>query len=256
MFTLISLTVADDPGTWAAMGFTVADATVRIGSLDLVLTGADVVAASDVADVVKRGITGWTFASADKCPSEIDGIAVTQAPPGVDREVSVALTHPNGVCAIDHLVVSTPNLDRTIAAFEQAGLECRRERERTYDDNPRNTMRQAFFWLGDVSKPSERILCEVVGPKVPDPTKSNRPSSFFGLALTSEDIDFTATAMGDLLKPPVTAVQAGRRIATVRSSAGSSVPIAIMSPHINPLYVDPSSVNPSSAHHSSVPEQT
>ena len=37
--------------------------------------------------------------------------------------------HPNGVVAIDHIVVSTPDLERTIAAFDEAGLLLRRRRD-------------------------------------------------------------------------------------------------------------------------------
>jgi catechol 2,3-dioxygenase-like lactoylglutathione lyase family enzyme len=244
VFTLLSLSVADDPGVWASMGFTVVDGRVRVGSVDIVCTGS--VAGEDA----HRGITGWTFASPGiGAPSELDGIPVTRV--SAIPEAPLTLAHLNGVSSIDHLVVSTPDLDRTVALFEAAGLECRRQRERVYDDNPNGTVRQAFFWLRDAPVPGatfppERVLCEVVGPKVVDPRKADRPASFFGLAFTSDDLDGTASVMGEMLKPPVTAVQAGRRIATVRSSAGSTVPIAIMSPHIDPdnrPHLDPTTVS-------------
>ena len=232
MFTLLSLSVADDPAVWESLGFHVVDSTVRIGRVNIVCSG------SDAPEGSRRGIVGWTFnSSGEPSPGSIDGIPVTSGVAPV-ADGPAQTPHPNGVTSIDHLVVSTPDLDRTVTAFEAVGLECRRERERSYDDNPSATVRQAFFWLGDASDPADRVLCEVVGPKNPDPAKADRPASLFGLALTSSDLDATATAMGDLLKPPVTAVQAGRRIATVRSIAGSSVPIAIMSPHINPSLVD------------------
>ncbi len=41
MTQLRSLTVADDPATWASLGFTVIDGGVRIGSTTIVLAGVD-----------------------------------------------------------------------------------------------------------------------------------------------------------------------------------------------------------------------
>jgi hypothetical protein len=57
------------------------------------------------------------------------------------------------------------------------------------------------------------------------------PARFFGLAFTSEDLDLTAKTMGQALHTPKDAVQPGRRIATLDKSAGSTIGIAIMSPH-------------------------
>ena len=57
--------------------------------------------------------------------------------------------HPNGVIAIDHVVVFTPSLERTTAAFAEIGVDCRRVREA--DDG----VRQGFFLVGD-------LLVEVV----------------------------------------------------------------------------------------------
>ncbi len=127
--------------------------------------------------------------------------------------------HPNGVVAIDHVVVSTPDLERTVAALEGLGLECRRRREGAAYGSQR--MRQAFFWLGDV-------ILEVVGPEQPDPARAEQPASFFGLALTCADLDATGAYLGERMKPPVEAVQQGRRISTISSKAGARVPIALM----------------------------
>ncbi len=230
MLRLISLAVADEPSVWTDLGFVVREGQVRLGGVDIVCVG------NSLAVGRNGGIVGWTFGESNdnSMVNNIDGIPVVTAVVDPTRSLTQP-SHPNGVSAIDHLVVSTPDLDRTIAAFEAAGLECRRQRERTYGSGPgATTMRQAFFWFGDPNGPAnERVICEVVGPAVVDPSKADRAASFFGLALTSTDLAATAIAMGDCLKPPVTAVQAGRQIATVRSSAGSSVAIAIMSPHVN-----------------------
>ncbi len=242
MLKLRSLTITDEPVVWERLGFSVVNSCVRIGDVKLRLIG--VPTGADAASTERPGgIVGWEFATdGGALPDAIDGIDVVgetassdHPTPGADERP----VHPNGVVQIDHLVVSTPVIDRTIAAFESAGLDCRRQRERTYGSGDRaTTMRQAFFWLGGSdAAPEDRVLCEVVGPKIIDETRSAKPATFFGLALTSNDLDATVDSMGDLIKPAITAVQAGRRIATVRSSAGSTVPIAVMSPHVNPADV-------------------
>ena len=111
----------------------------------------------------------------------------------------------------------TPDLDRTVGALEAAGLEARRVRDADAGGKP---IRQVFFRLGDP-------VLEVVGP--PEPS-GDGPARFFGLALTVADLDATATALGDRLGEPKDAVQPGRRIATLRRSAGCTTAIAFMSP--------------------------
>lgn len=236
MTQFLALTVADDPEVWSGLGFTVANASLRIGATEIVCS------ATTLTDPSARGITGWIFSSIDgSFPDLIDGLPTktvrhSGTPPTMPSMSSMPLsalsapTHPNGVVGIDHLVVSTPDVDRTIAALEHLGMECRRRRlAAAYGNTP---MRQAFFWLGNPpGTPDGRIILEVVGPVTVDPAKANDPARFFGLALTCTDLDSTVAFFGELVKPPVAAVQAGRRIATLSSRAGSSVAIAFMSPH-------------------------
>jgi catechol 2,3-dioxygenase-like lactoylglutathione lyase family enzyme len=131
--------------------------------------------------------------------------------------VDAAVLHPNGTRAIDHVVVATPDLDRTVAALEAAGLEARRVRDAGRGDQ---AMRQVFFRLGDP-------ILEVVGP--PEPS-GDGPARFFGLALTVADLDATAAALGPHLGEVKDAVQPGRRIATLRRSAGCTTALAFMNP--------------------------
>ncbi len=212
MSAILFLTVADDPATWAKLGFTLDGATVRLGSTAITLTGAS---------ESERGITGWNLADDSPLPEFIEGLR-TAATPGPSVTPPPAPVHPNGISAIDHLVVNTPNLPRTIETFEDLGWECRRTREgAAYGEQK---MRQAFFWFGDV-------IVEVVGPETVDPAKADRPASFFGLALTADDLDTTVAFFGDLMKPPIDAVQPGRRITSISSRGGSTVAMAVMSPH-------------------------
>jgi hypothetical protein len=208
---ILFLTVADDPATWKSLGFTLDGATVRLGSTAITLTGTTPDA---------KGITGWVVAEDASLPETVDGLATTTtvgAP-----QPPIAPSHPNGIIGIDHLVVSTPDIDRTVSIFEDLGWECRRRREGAAYGQEK--MRQAFFWLGDV-------IVEVVGPETVDPAKRDGAASFFGIALTADDLATTQAFFGDLMKPPVEAVQAGRQITTISSRGGSSVAIAVMSPH-------------------------
>ncbi len=137
------------------------------------------------------GIAGWTLRA--------DGDAPPQPAP----------QHPNGAIKLDHLVMTTPDLAATIAELEGKGLELRRVREAG------EGRRQAFFRLGET-------LLEVVGP-------AGEQTALWGLTVVVEDLDALATRLGDDLGTIRDAVQPGRRIATVRPSAGCGVPLAFMS---------------------------
>jgi hypothetical protein len=124
------------------------------------------------------------------------------------------------VTAVDHVVVFSPELDRTVATLEAAGLDLRRIRE---EPTPGGAPRQAFFRLGEV------ILECIQLPDSPELDRS-RNARLWGLALQTADMDQTAGVLGDKLGEPRPAVQEGRTIATLRRDAGSSVPLAFMTP--------------------------
>ena len=227
MTRLLSLTVADAPEVWTGLGFAVDGVSVRIGPIAIICSG------SNAADASSKGITDWMLTANDgPLPERIDGLLTGSVTYGdaVPTPPPVGSRHTNGITGIDHLVVMTPDVDRTVAAFEDLDMECRRRREAAAYGSTK--MRQAFFWLGDPNGgPDGRVILEVVGPEAVDPARAADPAKFFGLALTSDDLDSTAAFFGDLMKPSVAAVQAGRRIATLSSRAGSTVAIAVMSPH-------------------------
>jgi hypothetical protein len=205
--TLEELVIADDPRSWSALGFTVSDDSVLLGTVRVRLAGKG----------AGRGMIGWTLRAIET--TELDGLPTisSHTPPP-----EPATVHPNGVAAIDHVVVMTPALDRTVAALRSAGLDLRRIRE---EPTPAGAPRQAFFRLG------QEIL-EVV--QEPDAVleragRGNRPARLWGLALGVEDLDRAAELMGEHLGDRRPAVQAGRTIVTVRRSAGLAVPLALMS---------------------------
>lgn len=214
--TLVEVTVGDRPDAWRQVGFTVDDGgACQVGAVRLRLAG----------DGPERGVLSWTLAGCaldGDIDGEIDGLptldaggpGAAPAPPAPSEGPAAdPPSHPNGVVRIDHLVVITPDLDRTTAAIEATGVTARRTREAG------RGRRQRFFRLGEV-------IVEVVGPVEPS---GDGPATFWGFAFTVADIDATATALADRVGEPKPAVQPGRRIATLRPSDDLSVPVAFMS---------------------------
>jgi hypothetical protein len=202
---LDELTVADAPDAWCAVGFELDGDTCVLGETRIRIAGTD----------AGRGITGWSLRGVDD--GDLDGLATTRSE---DPPPKPAAAHPNGVTTVDHVVAITPDLDRTVAALQGAGLDLRRIRE---DPTPAGAPRQAFFRLGTVilevvQEPEEAI--ERAG--------GDRPAFFWGLALVAPDLDATVASLGDRVSEVRPAIQPGRRIATLRRSAGLAVPIALI----------------------------
>jgi catechol 2,3-dioxygenase-like lactoylglutathione lyase family enzyme len=206
--TLAELTVADSPQAWRRCGFAVEGESCVIGQARIRLAETD----------ASRGLLGWSLR--DFGGGELDGLPTTVA--AGDGEP--AATHPNGVAGLDHVVAITPDLDRTIEALVAAGLDLRRVRE---EPTPAGAPRQAFFRLGEpilevVQEPEDAI--ERGGGR-------DRPAVFWGLALLAPDLDATVESIGpEQVSGPRDAVQPGRRIATLRRSAGLGLPVALMTP--------------------------
>jgi hypothetical protein len=131
--------------------------------------------------------------------------------------------HRNGVTGLDHVVAITPALQRTVAALEKAGLDLRRIRE---EPTPAGAPRQAFFRLGATILEVVQEPDEAIARGAPD-----RPAFFWGLAFVAPDLGATVAGLGeDRVSEVRAAVQPGRRIATLRRSAGLSLPVALMTP--------------------------
>ncbi len=240
---LRSITLGDEPRAWSELGFDVRTSdgsegtgTVRLAKTTLVLTGSG------------GGFEGWEI---DGSPEPIDGLPVADRPRGsVSAEPPAgSIAHPNGIASIDHVVISTDDMERTADALAATGLEARGGRSTTSYGSP---MRQQFYWLGDV-------ILELVGPGEPDSGNDNgnasgssdnessdnessdsgssdrraeSAASLFGLALVASDLDTTLAYLGDLAGRAKDAVQPGRRIAGLRTKGlGIDLPLAVMSPH-------------------------
>jgi hypothetical protein len=207
--TLDELVVADRPGAWRDCGFEVDGDVCVVGDTRIRLVGGE---AGD-------GLTGWSLRGIEA--AELDGLPTGRSdrPPPAEAPL-----HPNGVTALDHVVAISSDLDRSVAALGEAGLDLRRIRE---EPTPAGAPRQAFFRLGSV-------ILEVVQapPEAIERTGGGRPAFFWGLAFVAPDLEATVASLGDRVSAARDAVQPGRRIATLRRAAGLTVPIALITPPV------------------------
>lgn len=205
--TVDELTVADAPDAWSALGFELEGDTCVVGDVRIRLAGSD----------AGKGLAGWSLREIETI--EMDGLSTTLSdqPPPSERPA-----HRNGVTVLDHVVAITPDLDRTVAVLQGAGLDLRRVREAP---TPAGAPRQAFFRLGATILELVQAPAEVVERGGVD-----RPAFFWGLAFIAPDLETTVAGLGDRVGEIRPAVQPGRRIATLRRSAGLTAPVALMTP--------------------------
>jgi hypothetical protein len=204
--TIDELLIADEPERWAELGFAVADGCCQLGAVRLRLAGRG----------AGRGILGWSLRAI--ASEQLNGLPTTRSSSPPPAPASV---HPNGVLAIDHIVAVSPDLERSVQALQAAGLDLRRIREQP---TPAGAPRQAFFRLG------AEILEVVQEPDgaVVEGGGADRPARLWGLAFLVEDLDRTVAELAPHVGSVRPAVQPGRRIATLRRSAGLAVPVALM----------------------------
>jgi hypothetical protein len=205
--TLDELAVTDGPEAWRACGFRVDGGVCVVGGARIRLG----------VEGGAGGFVGWSLRDFEG--AELDGLPTARSdqPPPAEQPA-----HPNGVTALDHVVAISPALDRTVAVLRGAGLDLRRIRE---EPTPAGAPRQAFFRLGAT------ILEVVQEPaEATERAGGDRPAFFWGLAFITSDLDATVAGLGDRVSEIRPAVQPGRRIATLRRSAGLTVPVALMTP--------------------------
>ena len=186
------LEIADPADAWRQAGFSVdSDAVCRVGGVRIRLVGR----------ARGAGIVGWSLRGLPSNGSvgDLDGIPTTTS----SALAAAPAAHANGVTAIDHIVLLSPDLGRTVESLVSIGVHPRRERDAELGGRP---VRQIFFRLGEV-------IVEVVGS--PE-TVSEGPSTLWGITYVAADIDATASFFGDRTTPVKEAVQPGRRITTLR----------------------------------------
>ena len=166
------MTVGDEPAAWAALGFAVEPAGVcTVGSTHCGWPARPAAGGSG------RGRWHPTWRRA----------ATSTAWPTVAGSAGGAAPGPTRGAAVDHVVVVTPDLDRTTAALDDRGIVARRTR-----DAGRGRA-QRFFRLGEV-------ILELVGPAAP----GDGPATFWGLAFTVADLDAATARLGGRIGIPGT----------------------------------------------------
>ena len=206
MALLAGLAVADPPEVWSGLGFSVDGASCRVGTVEIALGAPG------------AGVVSWALAAAEPASGSdgvLDGLPTSYAD-GASPGCAPG-RHDNGVTSIDHVVVTTPDLERTVGALGRLGVTERRRRDAGRPGG--RSMTQVFFRLGEV-------VLELVGP--PEPA-GDGPARFYGLAFQVSDLESTAAVLGPRLRPVKAAVQPGRFIATLDRAAGSTVDMAFMS---------------------------
>lgn len=206
--TIACIDIADPADAWQAAGFTVDDdGACIVGHVRLRLVGRD-------GD--RKRIQSWSLRGLPEGIESIDGLPTITS----DDAMPAPVTHANGAELIDHIVIMSPDVDRTIAALNDVGLATLRTRHVDREQYGFEA-RQTFFRLGEV-------VLELIGPNEP---QGDGPAAFFGLAYTVHDIDALPALYGEHLGKVKDAVQPGRRITTLRhKDFGMSVATAFMSP--------------------------
>lgn len=192
--SLTGLLIADPPERWAALGFTVEEARADLGGVRLALGAGG------------KGIAGWAIRDLAR-EGDIDGLPTSSA-----TSTPASPAHANGATGIDHVVITSPDFDRTARSLDAAGLTLRRIRDA-------GGLRQGFRRLGPA------ILELVEAASMPP-----GPACFWGLVVVVGDLDRLTERLGDQLGEPRAAVQPGRRIATLRAGAGIGPKLAFMDP--------------------------
>jgi hypothetical protein len=204
---IVELVIGDAPKSWRDAGFAVDDdGCAQISTVRFRFVG----------DGSARGIHNWGVSGVSD--GSIDGLAGAL----VEPVATEAPSHPNTTTSLDHIVIATADIDRTVCGFVAQGCEPRRER---IGGSERNPIRQVFVRAGEV-------IIEIIGPPKPPERAEDRarPATFWGLAFTVADLEACAARLADACGTPKDAVQPGRRIATLRHNAlGISVPTAFMS---------------------------
>ena len=167
---------------------------------------------------LEPGLHSWVLHGADVDVVNIDGVATSHTIGDSQIAASVQSDFDLGVIGVDHVVINTPDLMRTSDALTAAtGAPLKRVRDAG------NNVQQGFHRLASV-------VVEIVSA----PTMHPGPASLWGFVLNVKDIYAIANHVGpDVLSIPKPAVQAGKLIATFRSSVGLGVPLALMGQDTN-----------------------
>lgn len=169
-----------------------------------------------VDESLASGLVGWTIQCGRDAEVSIDGIPTTLVT-DAEHLPRISQIGKQQAVGLDHVVVTTNNIDRTCAAIErELHLEVRRERQLG------NGAVQRFHKLDNT------IIEVVAGPHV-----THEGSQLWGMVVSVDDLFELCEELGDnFTSPPKKATQPGRYISTVRGSVGLGIPFALMTPHV------------------------
>ncbi len=181
---IVELLCGDAPEPWAALGFEVEGGAARVGDVVVRLDGEG------------GGLRGWVLSGSG--PASVDGISTEW----IEAQPAAA-----GSRGLDHIVVFTGSVDRTVAALVGAGGV-----ERRRAGPPQVPVAMSFVRFGSV-------IVEVA--------ESSDPARLWGLVAVVDDL---ASLPASLVGSPRPAVQPGRQIVTARRAPGLETALAFMTP--------------------------
>lgn len=197
---LTAIELGADPAAWSGAGFTVDGSRVEVGGVAIELARPD------------GGISALAFDWLPAGIADIDGL------PASVQSAAGSASHENGATAIDQVVISTPDFDRTAASLAAAGLGLRRERI-VEGEGDEGAVRQGFVRAGGP------VLELVHTDRVP-----GGPALGWGLGFICGDLERVAAEFEGVVGRLRDAVQPGRRIATVSRDARLGVPVVFLDP--------------------------
>ena len=202
------LFVANPPHVWESMGFKIVGNQVQLGNVIIQLVEKVCVC---------NPVVGWDWENlvASK-PSHIDGIPLLNDK--VDN-VTEDVQHMNNSIAVDHVVLKTFNVEKTIKCMNEIGLEVRK---RVVHQS--KGMEQVFF-------KAENTILEVISSL--EASNSVQDSYIWGITFVTSDIITLHKNLEGSTKVPYDAVQIGRKFTTLDNlKHGTKVRIAFISPHM------------------------
>lgn len=200
-----AVVLGDEAGAWERLGFAVDPrGNVVVGGVTLHCRGGG------------GGARRWILGG-NSGPGEVDGIPTGWAP--TPWEAGPAASHPNGTTSVDHVVVLTDSVARTVAALQAVDGDLRRHAE-----PPAVPVEMAFVRLGGV-------VVEVAAAGAAAASAGGAPGArIWGLGFVVPDVDALAARFRDALGEGRDAVQPGRRIVTARPGAGLDTAVAFLTP--------------------------
>lgn len=187
---LLALRVGGDVAAWRRCGFSV-------GEGGLLRAGEVVIALDNSAG---EGVTGWHTVPA------VEGLPRFSCPDTGE----IAAVHDNAVTGVDHVVITTPDINATTGALVAAGCELRRERT-------------ARIGGADVIQrflPMTGALAELVTAVPP----AGDAAGLWGITFACRDMSALPAVAGR----PRPAVQPGRQIAVATAAAGLGAHVAFI----------------------------